>query len=569
MAADVNMAMGVMFSTRNCPPPSATTARDLPPATQVGLPWLLCLFSVFLLPWISSCASGNGCHRLPRLLGQTPESRLQDALERCEKHWTAAAAGKPASQLLYDVACRQLLCELRTQAPPKEWAERIRVATAGKKQLTATIAGDLRLDRIDDILPANDRKKSPENQGFLGRGFGTPVVARMKYRAEAAVPAKLFPPQGRHLPATVTVDFSKKNSPVLRVVDTLATRSVEVGKKATPLAVDYLTPLRQNMTAGRFGEFFSLPRLFRPQQGLEEVGIYSMTPYRKGRVPVVFIHGLESDPSTWLEAMHKVWSTPELSDRYQVWYFLYPTGLPIPESAERLRKALAAAVQTYDPKNEDPALRRMILVGHSMGGVLSHWQVVNTGTSVWQEFFPKATPATLPVRPNQRAALAQQLHFKANPNIERVIFIATPHRGSEVANRLPDWLVRLIKLPFHLTDLTLSLATLDENLLNPVLRKFHHSGMASLETLRADWPGNAAINRLPIQATHHSIIAKLNKLKPLESSTDGAVPYTSSRVATAKSEKVVHAWHSCCRNAEVVEEVARILKEVLATPRKP
>ncbi len=55
-----------------------------------------------------------------------------------------------------------------------------------------------------------------------------------------------------------------------------------------------------------------------------------LQPYRPGRIPIVFIHGLRSSPLAWLKDINEVWGDPELRERYQVWIYMYPTGKPLP-----------------------------------------------------------------------------------------------------------------------------------------------------------------------------------------------------------------------------------------------
>ncbi|HBJ83905.1 MAG TPA: alpha/beta hydrolase, partial [Verrucomicrobiales bacterium] len=77
-------------------------------------------------------------------------------------------------------------------------------------------------------------------------------------------------------------------------------------------------------------------------------------------------------------------------------------------------------------------------------------------------------------------------------------------------------------------------------------------------------------NAVPIPVAHHSIIAQLGKNSRLKDS-DGVVPYWSSHLDTARSEKIVRAWHGCVEKPEVVQEVVRVLREHLrekGTPAK-
>ena len=76
-------------------------------------------------------------------------------------------------------------------------------------------------------------------------------------------------------------------------------------------------------------------------------------------------------------------SDPRIRDNFEFWFFTYDTGNPIVYSAARLRQALRAAVQRFDPDGKDPAMHQMVLMGHSQGGLLVKLMVVDTGTKFW------------------------------------------------------------------------------------------------------------------------------------------------------------------------------------------
>ena len=72
------------------------------------------------------------------------------------------------------------------------------------------------------------------------------------------------------------------------------------------------------------------------------------------------------------------------SSRYQFWYFRYDTGAPFLGSAARLRQQLATIHQVYDPARCNPNMSRIVLIGHSMGGLVAQLQVTYSGDTVWQ-----------------------------------------------------------------------------------------------------------------------------------------------------------------------------------------
>src|SRR3981081_4261820 len=154
-------------------------------------------------------------------------------------------------------------------------------------------------------------------------------------------------------------------------------------------------------------------------------GLYLLEPYDPKRIPVVLVHGLLSSGYTWLNTGNAIQADPVIRKRYQFWVFFYPTGNPILYSALRLREDLAVAQQQY-------GLRQgVILIGHSMGGIISRLQVTELDTATYREDFGKRAEILLPILASD-AQLRSAFIFKTNPLIKRVIFISTPHRGSSI-----------------------------------------------------------------------------------------------------------------------------------------
>ena len=115
----------------------------------------------------------------------------------------------------------------------------------------------------------------------------------------------------------------------------------------------------------------------------ERPPLVSTTPYRPGLIPVVFVHGTASSSVRWAEMYNRLAADPEIRSRYQFWFFQYDSGNPIALSALHLREALTAAVARLDPEGKDPALRRMVLIGHSQGGLLVKMQSISSGDRIW------------------------------------------------------------------------------------------------------------------------------------------------------------------------------------------
>jgi triacylglycerol esterase/lipase EstA (alpha/beta hydrolase family) len=291
-------------------------------------------------------------------------------------------------------------------------------------------------------------------------------------------------------------------------------------------------------------------------------GIFLMGPYRSGRIPVIFVHGTASSPARWAEMFNELGNDLALWGQYQFWVFTYNTGNPIVYSAGILADGLRKTVQELDPEGKDPALRKMIVIGHSQGGLLTKMTVIDTGNKVWEAVSDEPFE-DLQASPEAKEILRRSAFFTPVPSVKRVVFLSTPHGGSFVAG---GWIGRLtsrfISLPFNLANNLKEVVTL-----NPQLRAARSMKEIPKSTDNMD-PKSRFVqmyNTFPIApgVTAHSIIAVKNPDDPKEKWNDGVVEYKSAHIEPVKSELIVHSTHSVQDRPEAIEEVRRILLEHL------
>jgi len=318
-------------------------------------------------------------------------------------------------------------------------------------------------------------------------------------------------------------------------------------------------PLRRTASATREA-LVPGPRAERTQDGL-----FLMAPYRPGRIPVVLVHGTASSPARWAELVNELQIDPRIGGRYQFWLFMYNTGNPIAYSAALLRESLLRAVEQLDPRGEDLALRRMVVIGHSQGGLLTKLTAVNSGNQFWEKI-SEAPLEDLQLKPETRDLLRRSLFVTAVPYVRRVIFVATPHRGSPLAAfGLVGWLTRFIQLPVAISSAAVDLLAQNKDRL--VLRTFGRMPR-SVDNMS---PSNLFVKTLadmPIAdgVVVNSIIAVKGD-GPAADGSDGVVPYWSAHVDGAESEMVVRSSHSVQGNPHAIEEIRRILLEHAASDR--
>ena len=169
-----------------------------------------------------------------------------------------------------------------------------------------------------------------------------------------------------------------------------------------------------------------------------------LEPYRAGQIPLVFIHGTGSSSGRWANLLNDLQGDPVIRERFQFWSFSYATGNPTPFSAEQLREALADAVRKLDPQGRDPALRQIVLIGHSQGGLIAKWLAIDSGSRLWDVLSSKQ-PEDLGLSAENSRLLRDTYFVTPVPDVRRVIFIATPQRGSFVAESpVGEMLARLV-----------------------------------------------------------------------------------------------------------------------------
>ena len=227
----------------------------------------------------------------------------------------------------------------------------------------------------------------------------------------------------------VLAPTSAGESFALTLYDPLRTCTTDTG---LPLARDLSAPLAySNSLEGRT----AIDDFLNPVRDEAEESIRMREPFQSGKIPVVFVHGLASDPQTWSQLETDLLANPAILGRYQIWLFRYDTGSPFLSSAAMLRRQLVTIRQAYDPARCDPNLSQIVLVGHSMGGLLAKLQVTTSGDTLWQAAATRPLD-TIVTDPATRADLAGAFYFQPSPDVSRVVFIATPHRGSSEATNL-------------------------------------------------------------------------------------------------------------------------------------
>ena len=326
------------------------------------------------------------------------------------------------------------------------------------------------------------------------------------------------------------------------------------------IADDDTVPLASDLTAPLAAIVQEAPRTYfvgfvQPSSGRDQARLLFLEPYQPGKVPVVMIHGLFSDPQSWADMINDLRASPQFSERFQIWTFRYPTGQGFLQSAAKLRAELQSAFQMCDPVGCDPALRKTVLIGHSMGGLLAKMQVTESEDKLWRRIANRPF-AEIQADEAIRQRLQSACFFTPLPNISRVIFIATPHCGANSASGAIGRVASaVVETPPE--DAIQHQQLIDAN--PGVFADFVQSRLpTSVDLLRPNSPALAALREMCVSpsVTLHNIIGVHDPIGP----SDGVVPVASAWHPDCQSERSIAAPHSRVhRSSQASGEVLDIL----------
>lgn len=423
--------------------------------------------------------------------------------------------------------------------------------------------------RFAAVVVANDVRVRGMRHRFRTCGLGVPVIGTRCVDGQhpTETDEQFFPRRFRIAATVVAVPGGGLAGGAYRLAsldlvfyDPFRVESALTGRCAFPLAADRTTHLALQASQERFPSQ-AVRGVITTEFGPEiEPGLYMLRPYEPGKIPVVFTHGLAATPVAFLQAINDFQNDPFLSARFQFWVFLYPTGRTIVRSAQRLREALDRTEAVY---GLNPAFHRMVLVGHSLGGILAHMVASDSGREVWDGAF-NVPPERLRASPASRAVLDQLLFYRPLPYVRRVVFIATPHRGSRLANGLVGrYFSGQIQPPPDQAALIAEVEALN----GPDVVKdqnFRGASMNGIGELRVDSTLLLAVSRRPVApgVPYHTIAFRFAGL----ASNDLVVPLWSASLDGAASAAVLPGYHGSEQSPAALGELRRILLEHLAGP---
>src|SRR6266480_2625826 len=343
--------------------------------------------AVTCLAFLASCATAPHTVRGPEYaptakVMREARSATAPVAKRAADYLQAAAMtapllgtgiGTPACET-YNTACGELTVLLRSSEGGRLWNQPLTLTGDKTYHLRLEPAGNAvwasnyftAFESPDQVKEKLIRKKITQ-EGVGGALVGVRIVNP---------PEKFAPVKGITAAVTATLDFHAANATLaLRRPAKQPTAVVE--GKVRPLAANFSAPISYYEPPANL-LLVGVMGALRSAHYEKKTGLYFLQPYDPDRIPVVFVHGLISTPFDWVQTINGLQADPEIRERYQFWVFAYPTGNPVLYSALRLREELIKIDKFY------PNHRPYVVVGHSMGGMLTHAQVTTVTRSMWE-----------------------------------------------------------------------------------------------------------------------------------------------------------------------------------------
>ena len=420
--------------------------------------------------------------------------------------------------------------------------------------------------RMKDFVPAADIEVRGLRNRYRTPGIGAALAASLE-PLEASPPSMRIPPRLK-IPVTAFLRLENPRAALasgklrgeLEFYTQDSARTLKIEGVEVPIEYETTSalalslegaPVWDSEIAGfRSGDFTGGANL--------REGLFMLHPHKTGRIPVVLVHGTASSPARWAELINELENDPQFWENYEIWLFMYNTGNPVAYSAMLLRDALIKVVKELDPDDKDTGFKRMVVAGHSQGGLLTKMTAIDSGMHLWPFSVP---PDELDVDAETRALLSHALLIKPLPFVRRVIFIATPHRGSYqalgIVGSLASWMVNL---PGRFTKMSVDFLTLQRKgiFLGPASSRLP----TSIDNMNPNNRFIVALSAIPIAdgVVANSIVGVDGGGPPAEGG-DGVVKYSSAHIDGVESEKIVNSPHSMQSNPETIQEVKRILLE--------
>ncbi len=436
------------------------------------------------------------------------------------------------------------------------------------------IVGHWKQQNFERFELVNDYEMSGIENQYRTYGLGVPLIAICKTEETGSKEEKYYPPS-LTLPMTAFCEIIEsenggRRKAVVKLYDPLEQTHVDHHQISVPLESDLTTPLAYHLNDPLLNSgLLATATLINGELADGIHGMYMLSPFDPTKIPVVMVHGIWSSPVTWAHMFNDLRAIPEVHENYQFWFYAYPTGQPFWISAQQMREDLASIRRELDPGSDAPALDDMILIGHSMGGLVSQLQVMDSGDTFWNELVSPLPFGELEGDPESIQKLRDTFFFKANQSVDRVVMIGTPNHGSTSANATTRWIgQKLFQLPDFLGNEFQRLVRENADILGDGKLL---TTTTSVDALSPECPIFEVMNagKRPQNIRFHNIIGQtprrgLIRRSGLPGDSDGVVAVESAKSEHADSEIIVNSEHSKIhQHPSCILEVRKILTENL------
>lgn len=403
------------------------------------------------------------------------------------------------------------------------------------------------------VLP---KDKLPEENKY--------ILDTLNHKFEKSVNPNIHSPQ--YLSTTISIEPEPKTSvkdlldavPLrIKITDPYQFDSLQVEGKSYPLAANFSAPYGLWLADNNLGRAAYLSLIDRDKQ-LTMPHLYMLEPYNPNKKVIVLVHGLASSPEAWIRLTNDIMGDKVLREHYQVWQVFYSTNMPMLESRYQIYAIVTQAFGQIDPKA--PAAKDAVLIGHSMGGVISRLLVSNANIS---------KPASKLIRSHtfnkykNDPFVVDRINMKPISNFDRAVFLASPHRGTAFADL---WFTRVARKVIRLPGAFIS--ALSDSVKDGIDPKDFAKQIDNF--IIQNGPSDLSYQSKFMELTknimpkkgfeYHSIMGNIANSDDPKMITDGIVPYKSAHLDSAESEKIFKGGHSIQESPEAILELRRILR---------
>lgn len=476
------------------------------------------------------------------------------AYARAEK---GPAQQRDAARSEVTVCTRGLLAHLLSRRSDGWRATTVHVAgkslRVDMRNLSVDLTGPMQL-RLSDTV----RVPASAGPHFVTPGFGVPLVARTD-RCSDQPRCKLLPAEGVYRALTAWVEWREGQVPRLVLADPQRQPTTQLAGESYPLTLDLSAPYASLIASTRL-QRLAVWDLLGGRRLRARQGVFLLQDYDPEKAIIVMIHGLGGSPLIWTRLTNRLLATPELRKRYQIWHVVYETNAPLLVDRLRVRELLDRALAQLDPQGKQRSRRDMVLVGHSLGGVIARLLVANSGDVVWKAF------STLPLQrlqgtPADLAMMDKVFHFTADPGVGKAIFLAAPHHGSPLTGHFIGRLAMRIVRPDdpELKALRRVIKANRSGIRPALLKAYGLHGLSSISTLSSAQPvSRVGAGLLPAAGIRYYTIA--GNLPGEDPPGDGVVPLASALLPGAQSTTVLQSGHKIYANDQAISAIVDILR---------